>query len=86
MRKVFIALFRRGCSCGGVLSYLPEDIYREIAYIAYHFHWAKSDVMSMTHHERKIWIKEIADINKKINTNMENQIKAYTEKSDLEMQ
>jgi len=42
-------------------------IYREVAYIAYHFNWSKQEIMTMPHHERKKWISEIADINNQIN-------------------
>ena len=36
--------------------------------MAYHFHWSMEDVLSMEHRERQIWIKEISDINKEINS------------------
>ena len=39
----------------------------EVAYIAYHFHWGMDDIMEMEHHERHMWIKEISEINKRIN-------------------
>jgi len=36
--------------------------------VAYHFHWSMEDVLNMEHRERQIWIKEISDINKEINS------------------
>ena len=39
----------------------------EVAYIAYHFHWAMDDILGMEHKERHMWIKEISEINKRIN-------------------
>jgi hypothetical protein len=39
----------------------------EVAYIAYHFHWAMDDILEMEHKERHMWIKEISEINKRIN-------------------
>ena len=39
----------------------------EVAYIAYHFHWAMDDILQMEHQERHMWIREISDINRKIN-------------------
>jgi hypothetical protein len=39
----------------------------EVAYIAYHFHWGMDDILSMEHKERHMWIKEISEINKRIN-------------------
>jgi len=42
-----------------------------VAYIAYHFNWSRSEIMQMSHGERRKWIEEIAYINKQINRNAE---------------
>jgi hypothetical protein len=63
-------VYRGSQPCGGALGYLPEDIYREVAYIAYHFNWSRNEIMEMPHNERKRWIAEIAKINRTINVNM----------------
>jgi len=60
----------RTAPCGGAVSYLSERIYREVAYIAYHFNWARDEIMSMSHYERQRWIREISAINKQVNTNI----------------
>jgi hypothetical protein len=52
---------------GGIVSYPLEKIYREVAYIAYHFHWSRGEIMDMTHSERRVWVKEISKINQDIN-------------------
>ena len=39
----------------------------EVAYIAYHFHWGIDAILDMEHKERHMWIKEISEINKRIN-------------------
>jgi hypothetical protein len=39
----------------------------EVAYIAYHFHWSMDDILGMEHEERHMWIREISEINRKIN-------------------
>ena len=57
----------RPCRPGGIASYPLEQIYQEVAYIAYHFHWSLDDVLNMEHDERHIWLREIARINKEIN-------------------
>jgi hypothetical protein len=49
------------------VSYPLDRIYQEVAYIAYHFHWAYDDVLDMEHRERQIWIREISEINREIN-------------------
>ena len=50
-----------------VATYPREQLYQEIAYIAYHFHWPLEDILAMEHKERHNWIQEISEINKKIN-------------------
>jgi len=55
-------------SPGGIVSYPLESIFKEVAFIAYHFHWDRETVLEMTHKERHIWVKQISAINEKINT------------------
>jgi hypothetical protein len=54
-------------SLGGIVSYPLENIFREVAFIAYHFHWDRDHILDMTHKERHRWVKEISAINEKIN-------------------
>ncbi len=42
-------------------------MFREVAYIAYHFHWSKDDLMDMAHPERRHWVNEISFINREMN-------------------
>jgi hypothetical protein len=49
------------------MSYPLAGLYGEVAYVAYHFHWGMDDILEMEHAERHMWIKEISEINKKIN-------------------
>lgn len=44
-----------------------ELLRKEVAYIAYHFHWSKDEVLAMEHGERQAWLREIADINRRMN-------------------
>jgi hypothetical protein len=46
-----------------------ENIFKEVAFIAYHFHWDREVILALTHKERHAWVKEISAINEKINTN-----------------
>ena len=52
---------------GGIVSYPLENIFREVAFVAYHFHWDRESVLAMSHKERHAWVKEISAINEKIN-------------------
>jgi hypothetical protein len=57
----------RGDRAGGIISYPLDKLSGEVAYIAYHFHWAIDDILAMEHKERHMWIREISEINRKIN-------------------
>ena len=52
---------------GGILSYPPEQLFQEVAYLAYYFHWPHSEMMDMTHIERLRWVNELARINRTLN-------------------
>ena len=52
---------------GGITGYPHEKIYEEVAYIAYHFHWARENIFKMEHRERIMWCDKISDINAKLN-------------------
>ena len=40
---------------------------RELAYLAYHFHWSRDEVLGLPHAERRLWVVEIGRINENIN-------------------
>jgi len=46
--------------------YPLDQVYREVAFIAYYFHWAHDDIMQMPHNERKKWCEEISRINNEL--------------------
>jgi len=50
-----------------VATYPREQLFQEVAYIAYHFHWPVDDILDMEHQERHVWLHEIARINREIN-------------------
>lgn len=43
-----------------------EQLYREIAFIAYHFHWSYRDILALEHADRRRWCEEISRINDKM--------------------
>lgn len=53
---------------GGIVSYPLENIFKEVAFVAYHFHWEREHILEMSHRERHAWVKEISSINDKINS------------------
>jgi uncharacterized protein DUF6760 len=42
------------------------QLYAEIAFIAYHFHWPYGELMTLEHRERRRWCSEISNINRKL--------------------
>lgn len=44
-----------------------EEVYEEMAFIAYYFHWSQDEIIKMSHLERKNWCNRISEINKESN-------------------
>lgn len=55
------------CPVGGSLSRPTSEIFREAAYLAYHFHWSRNEILGMTRSEIRQWLEEIEAINRRIN-------------------
>jgi hypothetical protein len=49
------------------VTYATDRLYEEVAYVAYHFHWSRDDILDLTHAERLRYVGEIARINTRIN-------------------
>ncbi|MCR5482487.1 MAG: hypothetical protein K6F52_06795 [Clostridia bacterium] len=47
--------------------YPEEELYREMSFISYYFHWSREDVMKLDHKSRRKWCSEISEINKSLN-------------------
>jgi len=50
------------------VSYPLDNIFKEVAFIAYHFHWDRDRLLDISHRECHEWVKQISAINEKINT------------------
>jgi hypothetical protein len=50
-----------------MIGHPSQQLFEEVAYIAYHFHWSRVEVMEMDHLERHRWVAEIAHINERLN-------------------
>jgi transcriptional antiterminator len=48
------------------MAHPEEQLYEEIAFIAYHFHWSYRELMEMDHRERRRWCEEISKINRRL--------------------
>ncbi|MER6559231.1 DUF6760 family protein [Streptomyces sp. NPDC001027] len=49
------------------MTYGADRIHEETAYVAYHFHWSRDQILDLTHAERARWVSEIARINTRLN-------------------
>jgi hypothetical protein len=39
--------------------YPLDRLYEEVAYLAFHLHWARDDILSLEHAERRRWVQEV---------------------------
>jgi hypothetical protein len=46
-----------------VIGYPSDDLFEEVAYVAYYFHWPYDEIMSLEHRERRRWVSEISRLN-----------------------
>jgi len=49
-----------------VIGYPLTELYEEIAFVAFHFHWSEREVMRMEHRDRRRWVGEISKLNRRI--------------------
>lgn len=49
------------------MSYPRERLFREVAFVAYHFHWGRDEVLELAHPERRRWVEEIGHIHQAMN-------------------
>ena len=47
--------------------YPLDRLYEEVAYLAYHFHWSREDILQLDHRERARWAGQIARVNMRLN-------------------
>lgn len=46
------------------MTYATEQLYDEVAYIAYHFHWSLETILELEHRERRRYVDQIARLNR----------------------
>ncbi|MFC7388222.1 DUF6760 family protein [Sphaerisporangium rhizosphaerae] len=51
---------------GGISGYLLDALYEEVAFLAFHFHWPRSEVLELEHSERRRWVAEISALNARL--------------------
>ncbi len=53
------------------MGYPSQQLYEEVAYLAYYFHWPYDQILGLEHGERRRWVSELARINRRLNEQME---------------
>lgn len=43
----------------------------EVAYLAYYLHWPRDEILRLEHAERRLWLDEVVNINRRINEESE---------------
>jgi len=49
-----------------VIGYPLDQLYEEVAHIAYYFHWPLRDILELEHAERRRWVEEIGKMNQRL--------------------
>lgn len=49
------------------MSYPLEQLVEEVAFIAYHFHWSHQEITHLEHADRRRWVAEISEVNRRMN-------------------
>ena len=65
----------------GIRLYPEEELYQEMSFISYYFHWSSEDVLRLDHASRRRWCAQISRINQSLNPSKESK----KEKSILDM-
>jgi Family of unknown function (DUF6760) len=59
---------RRGAAeRGGILGHPLDQLYEEVAFIAYHFNWNLQTILDLEHSDRRQFIEEISSLNERAN-------------------
>jgi hypothetical protein len=53
------------------VTYASDQLYEEVAYVAYHLHWGLDEILDLEHPDRRRFVDEIAAINQRLNENQE---------------
>ena len=56
-----------GRAPGGIRGYPLGQLTEEVAFLSYYLHWPHDDVMGMEHRDRREWVRQISEINTRVN-------------------
>lgn len=47
--------------------YSKKDLYEQISFLAYYFHWSLQELLTLTHSDRNRFCQEVNTLNRKAN-------------------
>jgi Family of unknown function (DUF6760) len=50
-----------------MIGYPSDELYGEVAFVAYYLHWPYDQIMQLDHCERRRWVSELSKINQRLN-------------------
>ena len=48
------------------MTYAADRLYEEVAYVAYHFHWALAEILDLEHPTRRRFVAQIAGLERRL--------------------
>ncbi|HWE57103.1 MAG TPA: DUF6760 family protein [Acidimicrobiales bacterium] len=48
------------------MTYAADQLYEEVAYVAYYFHWSEDSILDLEHSSRQQYLAQISKINDQI--------------------
>ena len=48
------------------MTYATEALYEQVAYVAYHFHWSREEILDLEHAERLRYVDEIGRLTQRV--------------------
>ena len=57
---------------GGITVYPEQELYREVSFLSYYYHWDYGTVMTLDHATRRRFCAEISEIHKQLNNTPKN--------------
>ena len=61
------------------MLYPKEELFKEMSFISYYFHWSSEEVMALDHASRRRWCQEISEINSQLNPSPKKKEKSILE-------
>ncbi|MFN8524436.1 MAG: DUF6760 family protein [Chloroflexota bacterium] len=49
-----------------MIRYPVQQLYQELAFIAFHLHWDLATLLELDHAERRRWVAEVSAINERL--------------------